>query len=471
MALKITRKTRTILLIILGVLVIAGGGFLIWRVNQEETVAPDDSDASSCPDGCYWHNTIKVCTGSGGCVDYGSGCSNGLVTRTAPDGSKWCCVPCSEHDGDGRDCACGTDVRYCDTCGDYQSCINKYGSCGCHGWGDDYPCSEYGVCGTRHGDNYGSTQTSWSSGTFCERGTVVPSNPSFPEPGKTTTWKCSGKGATVNCTARREGLSIYTVIYDPNGGNCTPDNRPVEYGKTSAAPKCTRSGYNVAGFTRISGSGGNLNRATGAITNVSGNQTIQVSWSESCGDGTCAAGENAENCPVDCPANCGDGFCSIPDENANNCLQDCPSDCGDGLCTEGEDAENCSVDCPADCGDGFCSTPDENANNCLRDCPSNCGDGLCTEGEDTTNCSIDCGEPIAQGNTVPETGIFDTVISKISLGISFIFLGGLVSQYSRINYLFNSISERQQFRREVKKQRRNEEKMVKRREKMERRFK
>jgi hypothetical protein len=68
---------------------------------------------------------------------------------------------------------------------------------------------------------------------------------------------------------------------------------------------------------------------------------------------------------------------------------------------------------------------------------------------------------------IPQTGIFDSVLGRVSVGVSFIFLGGLVSQYSKINYLLNSISEKQEFRSEIRKQR----KAKRRRERLEDRFK
>jgi hypothetical protein len=74
---------------------------------------------------------------------------------------------------------------------------------------------------------------------------------------------------------------------------------------------------------------------------------------------------------------------------------------------------------------------------------------------------------ITEAPIVPQTGVFDSVLGRVSVGVSFIFLGGLVSQYSKFNYLLNSISEKQQFRSEVKKQR----KAKKRREKLEENFK
>jgi hypothetical protein len=59
----------------------------------------------------------------------------------------------------------------------------------------------------------------------------------------------------------------------------------------------------------------------------------------------------------------------------------------------------------------------------------------------------------------------------VSVGISFIFLGGLVSQYSRINYFLNSITKEHRFRQEIKKQRREKARADRRREKLEDRFK
>jgi hypothetical protein len=291
----------------------------------------------------------------------------------------------------------------------------------------------------------------------------------------------STTGAVTNVTCNLTikatwAKNTYTVTYDANGGTCEPTTRSVEYGNNSEAPTCTRSGYYVASFSRTGGSGGDLNTETGAISNVIGDQTIQVNWSKSCGDGTCADDENAQNCPADCLASCGDGYCTH-DETALSCPADCEASCGDGYCTHDENAENCPQDCDENCGDGIC-TGDENAQNCPADCESECGDGYCTAGEDSDNCPEDCGEPVAQGDTVPETGILDTVLGRISLGLSFIFLGGLVSQYSRINYFFNSISEKREFRKEIQKEKRAKrrqeksyQRAEKRREKLEDRFK
>lgn len=477
MAIIITKKIRTILLIVLGVLVMGGGGFLFWRINQEDTVAPEDSEAS-CPSGCNLNAPLNVCTGPGGCVlnTHDGREGNCLSGEFATGG--FCCDICDSAttppaEGVGRDCDCGTDSKYCATCGDWASCVAAFGDCGCHGWGDQYNCDQYGKCGTRNTGDYPFTRTSWPSGTFCERGTVSPSSPAFPSAGGSTTWRCvgvTGVNKTIaTCSASRKAAPRYTVTYDGNGGTCTPATRSVTHGTASAAPTCTRDSYNLAGFQRTAGGNkGNLNTATGRVGNVTGAQTIQAQWSESCGDGTCAADENVNNCPVDCPAVCGDNYCTH-DETALSCPEDCEANCGDGSCTHDETALSCPEDCDNDCGDGLC-TGDETPLSCPADCESECGDGYCTEGEDSSNCPEDCGENPIQGGTVPQTGILDTVLGRVSLGVSFIFLGGIVSQYSRLNYFFNSISERNSFKKEIKRQRRKERRISKSREKLEDRF-
>ncbi|PKN28052.1 MAG: hypothetical protein CVU65_00395 [Deltaproteobacteria bacterium HGW-Deltaproteobacteria-22] len=47
-----------------------------------------------------------------------------------------------------------------------------------------------------------------------------------------------------------------------------------------------------------------------------------------CGDGTCASGENPGNCAVDCPVTCGDGWCTAPAETRESCAADCLVACG-----------------------------------------------------------------------------------------------------------------------------------------------
>jgi hypothetical protein len=104
-------KKRIIILSILAFVFLASGIFLLWRVNQPETVAPEDSEAASaeyCQSiGCYYHAPTNSCTGIDGCVwrdgtgdqHCGGSCGSGRgacagVERSA-GGTPMCCSPCS----------------------------------------------------------------------------------------------------------------------------------------------------------------------------------------------------------------------------------------------------------------------------------------------------------------------------------------------------------------------------------------
>lgn len=69
-----------------------------------------------------------------------------------------------------------------------------------------------------------------------------------------------------------------TVTYNFNGGTCDNASVTIPYNTTAAAPNCSRAGYTRTGYTRLSGSGGTLNTTTGAVTNVTGDQTIQPQY-------------------------------------------------------------------------------------------------------------------------------------------------------------------------------------------------
>jgi len=65
-----------------------------------------------------------------------------------------------------------------------------------------------------------------------------------------------------------------------------------------------------------------------------------------CGNGQCDPLERL-SCPTDCPGVCGDGVCHQGERFAcaNDCAQGNPV-CGDGSCAAPEDATNCPDDCP-----------------------------------------------------------------------------------------------------------------------------
>ncbi len=128
-----------------------------------------------------------------------------------------------------------------------------------------------------------------------------------------------------------------------------------------------------------------------------------------CGNGACEPNENSAICfadcepakcknysgpgsnigykPLDCPAECGNGFCdTLYGETYTNCPIDCKTVCGDFRCDldAGESNPTCPADCVPTCGDGVCDYSKETVVLCPADCPLtalNCGDAKCEPGE------------------------------------------------------------------------------------------
>lgn len=65
MKLKLTKKGKIFLFVILGIIILSSGGFLLWRVLQEDTVAPEDSEAgwSQCWTAEYIGTDMTWCGG------------------------------------------------------------------------------------------------------------------------------------------------------------------------------------------------------------------------------------------------------------------------------------------------------------------------------------------------------------------------------------------------------------------------
>jgi len=148
-----------------------------------------------------------------------------------------------------------------------------------------------------------------------------------------------------------------------------------------------------------------------------------------CGDGSCNASENSENCQQDCAAapvipteECGNGTCG-QGETCDNCWQDCgkcQAVCGNANC-EGDETSTC----PSDCG---CSSSRLNACTDSETCVSAggvwcdnacnpagfvcavCGNGSCEERETCKNCQQDCGEcESAQAQSIEKKPIFNLI--------------------------------------------------------------
>lgn len=89
MKIRLTKKGKIALFVILGIIVLGSGGYLVWRVTQQDTVAPTDSDAGGggdgggcclasyvngnwmCPTGT-WYGRVVNCWNTRVAVDYQS---------------------------------------------------------------------------------------------------------------------------------------------------------------------------------------------------------------------------------------------------------------------------------------------------------------------------------------------------------------------------------------------------------------
>lgn len=82
---SVSKKGTLIAMIALVVLLGGGGGYLLWRVNQKDTVAPTDSSAGSC----------RPCRGCSTCMDHEVLIGDECCVRQPPAGRCRCCVGCS----------------------------------------------------------------------------------------------------------------------------------------------------------------------------------------------------------------------------------------------------------------------------------------------------------------------------------------------------------------------------------------
>ena len=97
-------KKGMLIALVIGVLLLGGGGgYLLWRVNQEDTVAPTDSDASEmrCSRKCKPGKCSEYGGVNGNCTQPGN--SEELVGCTTTSGKSGCCL-FSESEEDPNNC-------------------------------------------------------------------------------------------------------------------------------------------------------------------------------------------------------------------------------------------------------------------------------------------------------------------------------------------------------------------------------
>ncbi len=286
---SMSKKGVLIGLIVLVLVLGGGGGYLLWRVNQKDTVAPTDSDASGDGDidGCGYKLSENGCSG-----EYNYDCGR----------------YCFEGDCGARVCLEWEWYYYAGPGGTVNGTdkVKAYAF---------YTLDSTPVVTAT--PNTGYKFTGWSDGKTDN-----------PRQEKNVRSRPPNAGYTANF----EALPVETVtlryIAEPTiGGEIRGKaEQTVEKGKDGEQVVATpKSGYE---FVKWEDNGST--EAKRQDTNVQGDITGKAIFQKAeapvtCGDGICSEGENPLNCPADCPSVCGDGICSSG-ENSQNC----PVDCGSG---------------------------------------------------------------------------------------------------------------------------------------------
>ena len=330
---SLPRKEKILLVAVISffIILLGAGGYLLWRVNQPETIAPDDSEAADeCSD---------YLTNEGPSITDGSGCTS-----------------CSEN---GKSVDCGS---YTFKCG--SRCYKQADGAKCCVAPAPTPTT-YTV--TYNGNGGKCTPTSRS----VEKGSYAAA-PSCTRTGHTiqSFSRTSGSGGTLNSTTGgvTNVTGNQTITANWKAESYTVEYKAGEHGKLEGATTQTiEHGSSGTPVTAVPDEGYLFAEWDDKNTDnprtdkeVTANKTITAIFSLSCGNGVCDEGENAQNCPKDCPARCGDGFCTHDETN-----ETCPEDCG------------------------YAPSP----------------------------------SPAPVGPSVPETGIFDDSKTAIIAGLLFIFLG------------------------------------------------
>jgi hypothetical protein len=159
MKLRLTKTGKIVLFVILGIVVLGSGGFLLWRVLQEETVAPEEGEAGGDYGGeckfyetCYGPDNCTCLCSDGAYVnvrcnrDTGSLCIGNESINSCYDACKSCGH--EEVTTPGVECSSGSQctnkcywpqVAYCDGSGE---CVcKKYDEFSNPGCGITTPCT------------------------------------------------------------------------------------------------------------------------------------------------------------------------------------------------------------------------------------------------------------------------------------------------------------------------------------------
>lgn len=155
MKIRLTKKGKIILFVIVGIIVLGFGGFLLWRVLQEETVAPEGSDAGGGGGSCCCFDKAKGCSGCSYSCKEGTICKREGINLGACDIDQGCgvcqtvrqgCFWSSEMGSTGTNNFYGCDGKYFKINPDSGLCYcgGKYNGLAC--WKESDQCKCASTC-------------------------------------------------------------------------------------------------------------------------------------------------------------------------------------------------------------------------------------------------------------------------------------------------------------------------------------
>jgi len=475
-------------------LLLGGGGYLIWRVNQKDTLAPTDSDASdstlecindgadcdartypkvdgNCTDEstagiCQYPNENYCCryttiitayyitysAGSGGTVT-NSGQNNvapgGSISSTATPNSGYRFVKWSDNNttASRTDSNVSADATYTAT---FEAVASQTYTL-------SYSVTPYttgGVVGGTLTGNLNQTVVQGQDGTAV---TFVGNDGSYCK-GSILEWLVDGVKDTVNTGNTRQDKNVQKnmTIVGKTGFVWTTDSTTFRY--YTGEHGQLRLGNGTPSINPITLTFTNGQPCPGEILihAVPSEGYVFSHWNDTvlnARDTSSLVTSNPRRDVITVTA-------GYKPNIAVTAIFVPSSGCGDGVCSSSESISTCPIDCPVRCGDAICSEG-EDVRTCPSDCPASCGDGICSTGESSTNCPKDC------GGSVPKTGIFDYSKTTILGGIILLLIGfSWTSIYSFSLKTINSLSSTSQ----KLKEERYRKTMIQRREKLERKI-
>ncbi len=366
----VSKKGTLIAMIALVLLLGGGGGYLLWRVNQKDTVAPTDSDASEY-EGIECTNYSEDCSDSGKYPrDENGNCPNeGTAGICQYPHQQYCCR--------------------------YQQKLVAYNITYLAGSGGTV--SPSGKQSVKPKGSISSTATPNSGYEFVKWSDE-----------KTTASRTDSNvqaDATYTATFRALQVEAFTLTYTAGTGGSISGTTPQTVNKGASGTQVTA--VPSAGYVFDKWSDGKTT-ASRTDSNVQANATYTASFKKAAvdtftltyiaGEGGSINGSSSQTVtkggngsPVTAVANDGYVFDGWSDDPA-----------------KGATRTDKNVQASATYTASFKTN-------------AACGDGMCTGSEDSFNCPADCGAP--SSGKVPETAIFDNTRDTIIFGVVILVIG------------------------------------------------